>query len=53
MDTEVVAAVNSAFSGVANDILSLITTNLPIVLGVAGTIVAITIGWKFVKRFLK
>ncbi len=53
MEADVLTAVNTAFSGVADDIISLITTNLPIVLGVAGTIVAITIGWKFVKRFLK
>jgi len=53
MEAEVITAVNSAFSGVATDIISLITTNLPIILGVAGTIVAITIGWKFVKRFIK
>ena len=53
MSSEVLTAVNAAFAGVANDIVSLITTNLPVVLGVAGTIVAITIGWKFVKRFLK
>lgn len=53
MDSEVLTTVNTAFSGVADDIISLITTNLPIVLGVAGTIVAITIGWKFVKRFIR
>lgn len=53
METDVLTAVNSAFSGVASDIISLITTNLPVVLGVAGTVVAITIGWKFVKRFIR
>lgn len=53
MDAEVMTAANTAFSGVADSVISLITTNLPIILGVAGTIVAITIGWKFVKRFLK
>lgn len=53
METEVITAVNTAFSGVADDIISLVTTNLPIILGVAGTIIAIAIGWKFVKRFLK
>ena len=53
METEVLTAVNTAFSGVADDVISLITTNLPIVLGVAGTIIAIMIGWKFVKRFIR
>jgi len=49
MDTAFITAVNTAVSGVADDVVGLVSTNLPIVLGVT----AAFIGLGLAKRLLK
>lgn len=47
------AGVTDAISGAVDSIVSLITSNLPVVLGTAGVIMAIGIVWGIARRFLK
>lgn len=49
MSTEVTLAINSAVSGLADSIVGLVTTNLPLIIGV----VAAFIGIGLAKRFLR
>lgn len=47
------SGVTTAISGAIDSVVSLITSNLPTVLGVAGAIMAIGIVWGIARSFLK
>ena len=49
-DFDVGSAVTSGFSNVADDMLSMITSILPIGLGVIGAVLAVTFGIRFFKK---
>lgn len=51
--TTVVDVLETAFTSVSGDMMSAIGVILPIALGVGGTVVVITLGWKLFKRFSK
>lgn len=43
----------SAFTTVASDMTSAVGSILPIALGVGGTVLVVTLGWKLFKRLTK
>lgn len=51
--TSIVSALSTAFTAVAGDMTSAITTVLPIALPVAGGILVVFVGWKLFKRLTK
>ena len=51
--TSIVSTLGSSFETVSADMMSAISTVLPIALGVAGAILVITLGWKLFKRLAK
>jgi hypothetical protein len=50
MSSGVVTAINSAVSGVATSVEGLITTNLPIVLGVTAALIGLGFAKKLVRK---
>lgn len=44
---------STAFTGVAGDMMEAIGVILPIALGVGGTVLVVTLGWKLFKKFSK
>jgi len=52
-DAGITSALQTAMTTVASDMTSAIGSILPIALGVAGSILVITLGWKLFRRFTK
>lgn len=46
-------ALNTAVSDAATAITGTISTNVPVALGVAGTILGLGVAWRFAKRFMR
>lgn len=46
------SALSTAFSAVQTDVVSIITTALPVALGVMGIGIALTLGIKYFKKFV-
>lgn len=53
METEIATAISTAVSGATTDILSVVTTNLPVILGVGATFLAIALAWKLLRKFAR
>lgn len=53
MSETMTTALNTAFTGVKTDVLSVIETSLPIGLAIFGTVLAISLGIKFFGRISK
>ena len=51
--SSVATALNTAISDVATALLGIVTTNVPIVLPVVGSILLVAFGIKFMRRFAK
>lgn len=51
--TEIMQAMSDGFTTVSNNIMTSITTALPIGLGIAGTVIAVKFAIKFFKSLAK
>lgn len=48
-----VPAINADYTSAATSIATQINTILPIALGIGGSVVAVFLGWKLLRRFVK
>ncbi len=51
--TNIASTLGTAFQTVSSDMMSAISTVLPIALGVGGAVLVIFLGWKLFKRLAK
>ena len=51
MDAAVITAINSGIAGVVDDLTGIVTTNIPVVLGLVAVTVGLPFGISLLRRF--